>query len=172
MIYCTTFTGCWFEVENFSGTTTMETGEHTPTKVHPWTPTNATTTPTITATEKDTGLSTGAAIGISLQGRSQAGGARGAVALGAPTQTPGRLRSIVAGGCAPRPPLGLRPRPRWGSAPNPVQQGVWGRSPQQRSCGEAAPEFGAEPQAPRAPLLATALMVSNRFVGFYYTLKQ
>ncbi|MCP3663712.1 MAG: hypothetical protein GY696_14690 [Gammaproteobacteria bacterium] len=41
------------------------------------------------------------------QGRSQDGGP---AALGAPPQTPGRLRrKIVAGGSDPRPPLGLRP---------------------------------------------------------------
>ncbi len=58
-------------------------------------------------------------------------------------------------GPAPRPPLGLRPRPRWGlPPPEPLPNGVWGgapagvwgRSPLQRSCGEAAPGFGAEPQ--------------------------
>ncbi|MCP3661101.1 MAG: energy transducer TonB, partial [Gammaproteobacteria bacterium] len=35
----------------------------------------------------------------------------------------------------------------WGGAP----AGVWGRSPEQHSCGEAAPVFGAEPQPPRPP---------------------
>ncbi len=29
--------------------------------------------------------------------------------------------------------------------------GAWGQGPQQRSCVEAAPGFGAEPQAPRPP---------------------
>ncbi len=50
---------------------------------------------------------------------------RGAAAVGAPPQTPGRLRrKNVAGGSAPRSPRGLRPRPRWSSAPNPVQEGL------------------------------------------------
>ncbi len=47
--------------------------------------------------------------------------------VGAPPQTTGRLRrKNVAGGSAPRPLLGLRLRPRWGSAPNPVQEGSGG----------------------------------------------
>ncbi len=75
--------------------------------------------------------------------------------FGALPQTLGRLRrkNIAAQGSAPRPPLGLRSRPRWGSAPNRIQQGVWGgalpavwgRSPKQHSCIGAAPGFGAEP---------------------------
>ncbi len=71
----------------------------------------------------------------------------------APPQTPGRLRhNNVARGSALRPPLGLRPKPRSG--------GGLGWSPQQRSYGEAAPGFGAEPQPPPPPpLLATALGV-------------
>ncbi|MCP3662364.1 MAG: hypothetical protein GY696_07690 [Gammaproteobacteria bacterium] len=40
------------------------------------------------------------------------GGVRGAAAVGAPPRTLERLRrKIVAGGCAPKPLLGLRPRP-------------------------------------------------------------
>ncbi|MCP3665612.1 MAG: hypothetical protein GY696_24460, partial [Gammaproteobacteria bacterium] len=47
------------------------------------------------------------------QGRSQEGGGLGAAALGAPPQTPGRLRrKSEAGGSAPD--------TRWGSAPDPV----------------------------------------------------
>ncbi len=59
-----------------------------------------------------------------------------------------------------RPPWRLRPTPRWGLPPpdsllngvwGGAQAGVWGRSLQQRSCGEAAPGFGAEPLPPRPP---------------------
>ncbi len=65
-------------------------------------------------------------------------------------------RKNVAGGFTPRHPLpGLRPRPHWGSVPNPVQEGgleagapSWA---QQHSCGEAAPVFGADPQPPQPP---------------------
>ncbi len=57
-------------------------------------------------------------------------------------------RKIVAGGSAPRPPrergLGRSPNGAWVGAP----AGVWGRSPQQRSCGKAAP--GLAPRAPRS----------------------
>ncbi|MCP3662901.1 MAG: hypothetical protein GY696_10455 [Gammaproteobacteria bacterium] len=50
------------------------------------------------------------------QCHSQGGG--GPAAVGAPPQTLGRLRrKNVARGSAPRPPLGLRPRPRWGLPP-------------------------------------------------------
>ncbi len=52
----------------------------------------------------------------------------------------GRLRrKNVIWGSAPRPPLVLRTRPRWGSTLNPVQEGDWGGSPQRWS--------GAEPPA-------------------------
>ncbi len=45
--------------------------------------------------------------------------------VGAPPPNSGRLRrKNVAGDSAPRPTLRLRPRPRCGSAPNPVQMGV------------------------------------------------
>ncbi len=52
----------------------------------------------------------------------------------------------------PRPPLGLRPKPRWWlPLPDSLLNGVWGgapagvwrRSPQLHSCGKAAPGFGA-----------------------------
>ncbi len=60
---------------------------------------------------------------------------------GAPPQTPAASpQERTAGGSAPRPPLGLRPSGGLGAGP-----------PVVRSCGEAAPGFGAEPQAPRAP---------------------
>ncbi len=55
-------------------------------------------------------------------------------------QTPGWLRhKNVAGGSAPRPPLGRRPKP--------FRRGL-GRSAQLHSCGEATPGFGAAPLAP------------------------
>ncbi|MCP3662434.1 MAG: hypothetical protein GY696_08075 [Gammaproteobacteria bacterium] len=69
------------------------------------------------------------------------GGHGGPVGLGAPPQTPGRLRrKIVAGGSDARTPLGLRPRPRrlrrkseaGGSACNPLgapPQSRWGLRP-------------------------------------------
>ncbi len=50
--------------------------------------------------------------------------------------------------------MGLRPKPRGGFAARTLRRapaGVWGRSPQQRFCGEAAPVFGGEPQPPRPP---------------------
>ncbi len=73
------------------------------------------------------------------------------MALGAPPQTPGRLRrKIVAagdpGGFAARAKLGAPPPvPRWGSAPAPVHERVWGRSPS-GVWGGAPAGFGAEPQ--------------------------
>ncbi len=45
-------------------------------------------------------------------------------------------------GSAPRPPLGIRPRPRCGlPPPDRLLNGDWGRSPQRKSCSEAAPGF-------------------------------
>ncbi len=61
------------------------------------------------------------------------------------------------------PTLGLRPRPRWGSVPNPVQEGVRGREPK-RGLGlspsgnilsaKPPPGLGEAPNA-EAPTLAT-----------------
>ncbi len=63
--------------------------------------------------------------------------------VGAPPQTPELLRrKNVAGGSVPRPPLGPRPRPRWGSSPNPVQEGSGGWSPQRGSAAEPQPVSG------------------------------
>ncbi len=58
-------------------------------------------------------------------------------------------------GSAPRPPVGLRPKQRWGIRPqtpperglgrSPSGCGVWGRGPQLHSCGEAAGDWGGAP---------------------------
>ncbi len=59
---------------------------------------------------------------------------------------PRRLgRKNVAGGSDPRPQLGLRSRPRWGSATNPVEQGVWGREAPAGSGAEPSYILAAEP---------------------------
>ncbi len=101
------------------------------------------------------------------------------------------LRPKPRGGFAARSLLGARsPDPRWGSAPNPVggcaprpprerglgrrpsvePSGGLGRSLRHRSCGEAAPGFGAEPQlrGPWPPLAqknAERLVASGRRGG-------
>ncbi len=85
------------------------------------------------------------------------------------------LRPQTSAGAQPQTPLGApapRKPPERGLArsPNGVRggapAGVWRPSPQQRSCGEAAPGCGEEPQLPRSPgpFLATALIVNVKHV--------
>ncbi len=76
---------------------------------------------------------------MGLSGVAQGGGGKGAAAVGAPSQTPGRLRrKNVAGGSASRPPLGAQSpllNGVWGGTP----AGVLGQGPQLHSWGEAVP---------------------------------
>ncbi len=51
------------------------------------------------------------------------------------------------GGFAARMLLGVAPAPRWGSAPNPVQEGVWGGSAQRGLGRSPSGGLGAEPPA-------------------------
>ncbi len=95
--------------------------------------------------------------------------------VGAPPQTLGRLRrKNVSGGSAPRAPLGLHPKPRFGGgfggrsppAGSGVElgsegwvgapTGVWGRSTRQHSCGEAARGLWRSPNLPPPSGYATA----------------
>ncbi|MCP3667824.1 MAG: hypothetical protein GY696_35930 [Gammaproteobacteria bacterium] len=71
------------------------------------------------------------------EGNERAGGRGG---FGAPPQTTVRLRrKNVAGGSAPRLPLGFRLRPRWGPSPQTPPERSLGRSP--------SGDLGAEPPA-------------------------
>ncbi len=57
-------------------------------------------------------------------------GAEGTAPVGAPPQTPGRPPQERCWGLRPRPPLGLRPRHRWGlPPPDLLLNGVWGGAP-------------------------------------------
>ncbi len=99
---------------------------------------------------------------ILWQGRSQEGGAGDPWRLG--------LRHKPRGGFASRanllalPPAGYGAEPQRGLGRSP-SGGLGAEPPVVRSCGEAAPGFGAEPQAPRVPgppLLAAALPEDRR----------
>ncbi len=94
---------------------------------------------------------------IVYQCRSQEGGGGGGWGS---AKIPGRLRrKNVAGGLRHQAPAGA-------PTPDPLLNGVWdgaptgsgaerqrgqGAEPQQHSCGEVAPGFGAEPHPPRPP---------------------
>ncbi len=83
----------------------------------------------------------------------------GPVALGAPPQTPGRLRrksELLA------PSSSLLRRSRRGLVR--PSGGLGAEPPVVRSCGGAASGFGAEPQESRAPLLAAALLVAQLYL--------
>ncbi len=95
---------------------------------------------------------------------------QGSAVRGAPPQAPERLRlKNVAGGSAPRNPLGLWPKPlSGGGSGGGASAGFLGSAP--KYILEAARGFGAEPQPPR-PLLATALFTDLiAFVGQLTTL--
>ncbi len=69
--------------------------------------------------------------------------------VGAPPKTPGRLRrKNVAGGSAPRPPLGLRPNPRSGGGLGWEPSAGSGAQPQ-RGSGGRAPSYILAAMPPR-----------------------